>query len=106
MPISLKSPSDVGRLVRAARKANGLRQDDAAGATGVSSVFLWQLEKGAPGARLAKVLEVLDGLGIQLHADVDDATRAAYDTLQARAQTPAQAPGERKTRSPRIKRSA
>jgi transcriptional regulator with XRE-family HTH domain len=105
MSIPLKSPADFGRIVRAARKSNGLRQDDAAGATGVSDVFLWQLEKGAPGARLGKVLQVLAGLGVELRADVNDATRAAYDALQASTRAPAESPAQRKPRS-RTKPSA
>lgn len=81
MNIPLTSPIELGRIVRAARKAERLRQDDAAGAVGVSDVFLWKLEKGAPGARLDKALQVLEGLGIKLYAHVSDDVAANYRAL-------------------------
>ena len=81
MDIPLKSPQEVGRLIRAARKAERLRQDDAAGAIGVSDVFLWKVEKGSPGVRLDKLLQVFHALGIKLHAEVSDETAARYHVL-------------------------
>lgn len=84
MPILLSTPTDVGYLVRAARKAQGLRQDDAAGAMGVSDMFLSGLENGAAGVRLDKLLQVLKGLGIVLQADVSAEVAAKYTTLQQR----------------------
>jgi len=57
MAINLATTTDVGHLVRAARKAQKLRQDDAAGAMGVSDMFLSGLENGAPGVRLDKLLQ-------------------------------------------------
>lgn len=87
MDIPVKTPADAGRLVRAARKIERLRQDDAAGAVGVSDVFLWKLERGAPGARLDKVLQVFHALGIRLYAQVSDEVAAKYQAL-AQAGTP------------------
>lgn len=83
MHIPLNSPQEVGRLVRAARKAERLRQDDAAGAIGVSDVFLWKVEKGSPGVRLDKLLQVFHALGIKLHAEVSDETAARYHVLES-----------------------
>lgn len=83
MNILLRSPQEVGRLVRAARKAEQLRQDDAAGAMGVSDVFLWKLEKGSPGVRLDKLLQVFRALGIKLSAEVSDDAAARYQVLMA-----------------------
>ena len=81
MKILLNSPQEVGRLVRRARKVEHLRQDDAAGAIGVSDVFLWQMEKGSPGVRLDKLLQVCRALGMQLSAEVSDAAAARYQAL-------------------------
>jgi len=81
MEIPLGSVQEVGLLVRAARKAERLRQDDAAGAMGVSDVFLWKLEKGAPGVRLEKLLQVFRALGIKLYAEVSDAAASEYQAL-------------------------
>lgn len=88
MPIPLKSPQDFGLLVRATRQAERLRQDDAAGAIGVSDVFLWKVEKGSPGVRLDKLLQVLDGLGIRLQAEVSPAAEARYGELLEKAARP------------------
>lgn len=81
MRILLNTPQEVGRLVRAARKAERLRQDDAAGAMGVSKVFLWKMEKGSPGVRLDNLLDVCRALGIQLFAEVSDEAAARYQAL-------------------------
>ena len=81
MKILINTPQEVGRLVRAARKVEHLRQDDAAGAIGVSNVFLWQMEKGAPGVRLDNLLQVCRALGIQLSAEVSDEAAARYQAL-------------------------
>lgn len=83
MNILLNTPLEVGRLVRAARKTEHLRQDDAAGAMGVSDVFLWKLEKGSPGVRLDKLLQVFRALGIRLYAEVSDGAAARYQVLMA-----------------------
>ncbi|MDP2320550.1 MAG: helix-turn-helix transcriptional regulator [Acidobacteriota bacterium] len=56
----------VGSIVRQARLAQGLRQDQLAAAAGVGVRFLVELEAGKPTVRLAKVLAVLDALGLRL----------------------------------------
>jgi len=57
---------DIGDVVRRARLAQGLRQDQLAAAAGVGVRFLVELEGGKPTVRLAKVLAVLDALGLRL----------------------------------------
>jgi len=83
MNIPISTPQELGRLVRAVRKTEQLRQDDAAGAMGVSDVFLWKLEKGSPGIRLDKLLQVFRALGIKLSAEVSDDAAARYHALMA-----------------------
>lgn len=56
----------IGDVVRQARLAQGLRQDQLAAAAGVGIRFLVELERGKPTVRLAKVLAVLDALGCRL----------------------------------------
>ena len=63
----VSSPADIGILVRRARKAAGLRQDDLAGLAGVGTRFLIELEAGKPTVRLDKLLAVLATLGIAIH---------------------------------------
>lgn len=56
----------VGAIIRQARLAQGLRQDQLAAAAGVGLRFLVELEGGKPTVRLEKVVAVLDALGCQL----------------------------------------
>jgi len=58
--------ADLGRQVRAHRKQQGLRIDDAAALNGVSVDLLSRLENGAGGVRTDKLLAVLNGLGLAL----------------------------------------
>ena len=57
---------EIGAIVRRARLAQGLRQDQLAAAAGVGLRFLVELERGKPTVSLAKVLAVLDALGCRL----------------------------------------
>jgi len=87
MNIPIVSPQNAGRLVRAVRKTEQLRQDDASGAMGVSDVFLWKLERGSPGVRLDKLLQVFHALGIKLSAEVSDDAADLYHALMAASAT-------------------
>ncbi|RZT05459.1 Helix-turn-helix domain-containing protein [Duganella sp. CF402] len=62
----VRDTADIGRQVRAHRKKQGLRIDDAAALNGVSVDLLSRLENGAGGVRTDKLLAVLDGLGLAL----------------------------------------
>ena len=57
------TPGDIGALVRSARKAQRLRQDELAGAAGVGLRFVVDLEAGKPTAQIGKTLQVLQALG-------------------------------------------
>jgi len=57
---------EIGTVVREARVAQGLRQDQLAAAAGVGLRFLVELEGGKPTVRLEKVLAVLSALGLRL----------------------------------------
>ena len=63
MPMRTLTPSDIGDIVRAARKAAGLRQYELAGAAGVGVRFIVDLEAGKPTAQIGKALQVLQALG-------------------------------------------
>ena len=56
----------IGTVIRQARLAQGLRQDQLAAVAGVGVRFLVELERGKPTVRLGKVLAVLDALGCRL----------------------------------------
>jgi transcriptional regulator with XRE-family HTH domain len=58
--------TELGQQVRAHRKKQGLRIDDAAALNGVSVDLLSRLENGVGSIRTDKLLAVLDGLGLAL----------------------------------------
>jgi len=60
---SIRSPRQLGRALRAARKQLGLTQPQLALAAGVGVRFVVDLEAGKPTLRLEHVLRVIDALG-------------------------------------------
>jgi y4mF family transcriptional regulator len=63
---AIDSPEALGRTVRAARVARGLRQEDLALASGTGRRFIGDLERGKPSLQLAAVLSALRALGLQI----------------------------------------
>jgi len=61
------STNDLGRAIRSKRKEIGMRQETAAGMTGVGTKFLSQLENGKETAELGKALQVLHKMGLELY---------------------------------------
>jgi y4mF family transcriptional regulator len=59
----VRSPQQLGRALRAARKQLGLTQPQLALAAGVGVRFIVELEAGKPTLRLENVLRVIDALG-------------------------------------------
>lgn len=72
MKIAISKPEDIGRIVRAARKANGMRQDDTAGSIGVSENFLGKVERGSETVLWGKLFQVLDELGLRVSIEVPE----------------------------------
>lgn len=68
--MSLKTPNEIGELVRNTRKDHKVTQKDLAAASGTGIRFIRELEKGKPTCELGKVLVVLSMLGIHLEATV------------------------------------
>jgi len=68
----ITSPEELGEIIRKARKAQRLRQDDLAGTAGASHVFVMDVERGKPTVQFGKVLDLLRELGIRLFADVPE----------------------------------
>lgn len=63
----IASTGDLGRAIRSKRKEIGMRQETAAGMTGVGTKFLSQLENGKETAELGKALQVLHKMGLELY---------------------------------------
>lgn len=62
----LKTPTDLGNVIRQRRKALGWDQARLAHETGVSRQWIIEIEKGKPRAELQLVLRALNVLGINL----------------------------------------
>lgn len=77
MKIPINSAAAIGQVVRASRKAQKIRQDDAAGSIGVSENFLGKIERGGETVQWGKLFQVLEGLGIHVTVDVPESV-AAY----------------------------
>jgi y4mF family transcriptional regulator len=67
MEKNIPDVEDLGRVVRDARKEQGLTQEDLAGLTGVGRRFVSDLESGKDTAQIGKVLLVLGALGVGLY---------------------------------------
>ena len=80
MKIPIDNAAAIGRVVRASRKAQKIRQDDAAGSIGVSENFLGKIERGSDSVQWGKLFQVLEGLGVRVMLDVPDSV-AAYLTV-------------------------
>ncbi|VCU70394.1 Helix-turn-helix domain protein [Pigmentiphaga humi] len=76
MKIPLQRADALGPIVRAVRKAQAIRQDDAAGSIGVSENFLGKIERGSDTIQWGKLFQVLHGLGIRVVLDVPDEAAA------------------------------
>lgn len=77
MKIPIDNAEAIGKVVRASRKAQKIRQDDAAGSIGVSENFLGKIERGSGSVQWGKLFQVLEGLGIRVMVDVPESV-AAY----------------------------
>lgn len=69
MRIPVLSPADLGKAIREARRAQGLRQEELAGVAGVGVRFIVELEAGKPTIQLQKALAVISALGLVLSID-------------------------------------
>lgn len=102
MRIELDSADAIGAVVRASRKAQSIRQDDAAGSIGVSESFMGKVESGGESVQWGKLFQVLEGLGVRVILDVPDEAAeqlATAQQLQARRQR-ARAARQAKTAGP------
>ena len=72
MKIPIENAAAIGKVVRASRKAQKIRQDDAAGSIGVSENFLGKIERGSESVQWGKLFQVLEGLGIRVMVDVPE----------------------------------
>ena len=87
MNILITSASTIGKVVRASRKAQKIRQDDAAGSVGVSENFLGKVERGSESVQWGKLFQVLEGLGIRVMVDVPEDVAAHLEAVRSKGQS-------------------
>ncbi|TFH73685.1 transcriptional regulator [Gammaproteobacteria bacterium LSUCC0112] len=72
MQLPVDSADAVGIIVRASRKAQNIRHDDAAGSIGVRENFLGKVDRGSESVQWGKLFQVLHGLGVRVVLDVPE----------------------------------
>ncbi|WP_175719285.1 helix-turn-helix domain-containing protein [Burkholderia anthina] len=89
----IEQASDLGGVIRAARKAKKWRQNDAAERAGVSESFMVKAERGADTVQWGKVFGLLQRLGVRVIVELPDAggERLERETACARRRTDARA---------------
>lgn len=78
----VRTPTDVGALIRQRRRALQLDQRSLAERVGVSRQWLIDVERGKPRAELGLILRTLDALGVRLQ--VGERLPAGKGTVAAR----------------------
>lgn len=63
---AITTVEELGKIVLATRKSQGLTQADIAGLSNSGNRFIVDLEKGKPTLQMQKALEVLALLGLEL----------------------------------------
>lgn len=63
----IKTPEELGKLIRERRKAAKLTQKKVAALAGIGVRFLSELERGKPTSHLGKTLKVVQLLGLEVH---------------------------------------
>jgi len=70
LPMLVRTPGDLGKLIRVRRRALGLGQQELADRVGVSRLWIVEFERGKPRAEVGLVLRTLNALGLEL--DITD----------------------------------
>lgn len=94
--MNIRTPAELGTLIRNRRQKLRLDQASLSEKVGVSRLWLNEIEKGKPRAEIGLVLRTLDALGITLTASTPDKktiTKADAETIDidsiiARARAP------------------
>ena len=71
--VYLRTPRDIGALIREHRRRQGLTQQELAERVGVRRLWVSQTERGKATAELGLVLRTLQGLGVELSTHTDSA---------------------------------
>lgn len=83
MKHTIHTVADLGLLLRAVRKSQGLRLDDLAGSAGVGHVFAREVEHGKETVQMGRVLKLLEEAGLQLSVEIPSGALEHLQALQA-----------------------
>jgi HTH-type transcriptional regulator / antitoxin HipB len=72
MSIAIRTPNEVGALIRDRRRALKMNQAELAQRIGVSRLWVNQVERGKPGASLGLVLRALNAVGGNLSTTIEN----------------------------------
>ena len=64
----LRTAADIGELVHAARRKQGISQEQLAGVAGTGVRLISDLENGKSTVQIEKVIKVIEALGLGLYA--------------------------------------
>lgn len=69
----VKTPTDLGAVIRERRKALSMDQQKLAEQIGVSRQWVVEIEKGKPRAEIGLLLRAISALGLRIDVDAQDA---------------------------------
>jgi HTH-type transcriptional regulator/antitoxin HipB len=77
----IRTPKDIGALIRERRQTLGLDQGQLAKKVGVSRLWINQIERGKPGASLGLVLRTLTAVNAEVIANTGERPIVAEPVL-------------------------
>ncbi|MEZ2740868.1 transcriptional regulator [Comamonas jiangduensis] len=83
MKHNINTVADLGLILRAVRKSQGLRLDDLAGSAGVGHVFAREVEYGKETVQMGRVLKLLQEAGLQLTVDIPSNALEQFEALKS-----------------------
>lgn len=78
--IIVRTPQDIGALIRARRRSLGLSQADLASKLGTSRLWITEIERGKPRASLILVLQAMSTLDLEFMTDDEGRSAKAAQT--------------------------
>lgn len=77
--VQIRTPSQIGGLLKAARNAAGIRQEELSLATGKSVKFISQIENGKAYGSLASFLELMQAAGARVLVELPSGADGGRD---------------------------
>jgi HTH-type transcriptional regulator / antitoxin HipB len=78
--VTIRTPNDIGALIRDRRKSLGLDQAELAARIGVGRIWVNQVERGKPRASLELVLRALSAVNVEVRGVTETQSSTAATT--------------------------